>query len=39
MRELISTELWEAVNTFWLELLARNLRADIEEQPYELYGS
>ncbi|HMK10482.1 MAG TPA: alpha-E domain-containing protein, partial [Acidimicrobiales bacterium] len=38
VRELISTELWEAVNTFWLELLARNLRADIEEQPYELYG-
>ena len=38
VRELISTELWEAVNTFWLELLARNLRADLEEQPYELYG-
>ena len=38
VRELISTELWEAVNTFWLELLARNLRTDLEEQPYELYG-
>jgi uncharacterized alpha-E superfamily protein len=38
VRELISTELWEAINTFWLELLARNLRADLEEQPYELYG-
>ncbi len=38
VRELISTELWEAVNMFWLELLARNLRADLEQQPYELYG-
>ena len=39
VRELISTELWEAVNTFCLELRARNLRADLEDQPYELYGS
>ncbi len=38
VREQLSTELWEAVNTFCLELLARNLRADLEEQPYELYG-
>ena len=38
VRELISTELWEAVNMFWLELLARNLRVDLEQQPYELYG-
>ena len=38
VRELISTELWEALNTFFLELRARNLRADIVEQPYELYG-
>ena len=27
-RELISSELWEAVNSFHLELRARNLRAD-----------
>ena len=38
VRELISTELWEAINTFYLELRARNLRADLEAQPYELYG-
>ena len=38
VRELISTELWEALNTFCLELRARNLRADLEDQPYELYG-
>ncbi len=38
VREMISTELWEAVNTFYLELFARNLRHDLEQQPYELYG-
>jgi uncharacterized alpha-E superfamily protein len=37
-RELISTELWEALNTFHLELRARNLRRDVELQPHELYG-
>lgn len=37
VRELISTELWEAVNTFWLELQARDLGAEIQHQPYEVY--
>ncbi len=37
-RELISSELWEAVNTFHLELRARNLRAEVEVRPHELYG-
>jgi uncharacterized alpha-E superfamily protein len=38
VRELISTELWESLNTFWLELQARDLRRDLEQQPYELYS-
>ena len=38
VRELIPTELWEAVNTFYLELAERDLRRDIAEQPYQLYG-
>jgi len=37
VRELISTELWESINTFWLELRARDLDADIRQQPYEVY--
>ncbi len=37
VRERISTELWEAVNGFYLELRARDLRGDLERQPYELY--
>jgi uncharacterized alpha-E superfamily protein len=37
-RELISSELWEAINAFHLELRARNLRADVEARPHELYG-
>ena len=37
VRELISTELWEAINTFWLELQARDLEAEIQHQPYEVY--
>lgn len=37
-RELISSELWEAVNSFHLELRSRNLRADVEARPHELYG-
>ncbi len=37
-RELISSELWEAINTFHLELRSRNLRADVEARPHELYG-
>jgi uncharacterized alpha-E superfamily protein len=36
VRELLSTELWEAVNSFWLELGSRDLRRDLELQPYGL---
>src|SRR5439155_22800889 len=38
VRELVSTELWESLNTFWLELTSRDLRRDLDQQPYELYG-
>jgi len=38
VRELIPTELWEAVNTFYLELQSRDLHHDLNQQPYELYG-
>ena len=38
LREQVSTELWEAINGFHLELQARDLRADLEQQPYVLYG-
>lgn len=37
VRERISTDLWEAVNAFYLELRTRDLRSDLERQPYELY--
>ncbi len=38
VRELISTEFWEALNTFFLELTSRDLGLDLAQQPYELYG-
>ena len=38
VREQLSTELWESLNSFCLELRSRNLRADLEFQPHELYG-
>ena len=37
VRELVPSELWEAVNRFHLDLQARNLRRDLEQQPYVLY--
>jgi uncharacterized alpha-E superfamily protein len=37
-RELVPTELWEAINGFHLELRARNLRAEVEVAPHDLYG-
>lgn len=37
VRELISTELWESINTFWLELQARDLDQEIQHQPYEVH--
>lgn len=38
VRELISTELWEAINAFHLRVSARNLRDDISGEPHELYA-
>lgn len=38
VRELISTELWEAINAFHLRLQARDLRRDIAGEPHELYA-
>jgi uncharacterized alpha-E superfamily protein len=38
VRERISSELWEAINTFHLELRGRDLREDLERQPYQLYA-
>lgn len=38
VRELVSTELWQVVNNFYLELRARDLTADLEQQPHDLYG-
>jgi uncharacterized alpha-E superfamily protein len=39
VRELVSSELWEAVNDLHLALGSRDLRRDLEEQPYELFRS
>ena len=38
VRELISSELWQAINNFYLELQSRDLSADIATQPGEVYG-
>lgn len=38
VRESLSTEVWETINSFCLELRSRNLRSDLEHQPHELYG-
>jgi len=37
VREHLSTELWDAVNTCFLELRARDLQAEVGGQPHELY--
>jgi uncharacterized alpha-E superfamily protein len=37
VREHLSTELWEALNTCFLELRARDLEAELAAQPHELY--
>lgn len=36
VRDRISTELWEAINRFYLDLVARDLPAEVARQPYEL---
>jgi uncharacterized alpha-E superfamily protein len=38
VRELVSTELWETINGFYLELHERDLRSDLARNPHELYG-
>ncbi|HUF31873.1 MAG TPA: alpha-E domain-containing protein [Acidimicrobiales bacterium] len=38
VRELVSTEMWEAVNAFYLELGGHDLTYDIENQPSQLYS-
>lgn len=38
VREQLSIELWEAINSFCLELRARDLRLDLVNQPHDLYG-
>jgi uncharacterized alpha-E superfamily protein len=37
VRELVSTELWETINAFYLELQARDLATDLLRNPHELY--
>lgn len=38
VRESLSTECWEAINSFCLSMRSRNLETEIEQQPHELYG-
>lgn len=38
VRELVSTELWEAINDLHLALGRRDLRRDLAEQPFELFA-
>lgn len=38
VRELVSTEMWEAVNGFYLELRQRDLQDDLATKPYELFS-
>ncbi len=37
VRDRVSTELWEAINTFYLELQDRDLRRELVDRPYEVY--
>ncbi len=36
VREMVSQELWEATNNLYLDLQARDLRAELDDRPYEL---
>ncbi len=38
VRDVISTEMWEAVNTFHLELVRRDLSAAMRTGPYSIYS-
>ena len=37
VRELIPTELWQSLNSFYLTLQSRDLASDLHDQPYDLY--
>lgn len=39
VRELISTELWQTMNDFALDMRARDLARDLDRNPHELYGT
>lgn len=38
VRELVSSEAWESINSLYLQVSARDLPADLAGQPYELFG-
>lgn len=38
VRELVSTELWEATNRLYLELMSRDLADDLAGEPYDLFA-
>jgi uncharacterized alpha-E superfamily protein len=38
LRDRISTELWEAINVFYLELARADFEIDIERRAYEIFG-
>jgi uncharacterized alpha-E superfamily protein len=38
LRELLSTELWEAINNAYLSLQARDVARDLDEHPAQLYA-
>ncbi|MGE3619909.1 MAG: alpha-E domain-containing protein [Acidimicrobiia bacterium] len=39
VREMVSIEVWESINTFWLELAGRDLARELGGQPYQLLGT
>lgn len=39
LRDRISTELWEAINRFYLELATADLSLGVEQRPYEVFAS
>lgn len=38
VRELVSSELWEAVNDLYLRFFATNIRRDLDDHPAQLYA-
>ncbi len=38
VRELVSSETWEAINSLYLQISQRDVHADLAGQPYELFG-